>query len=78
MITVSDGSLPDLKTGDVFLFEDEPDDKQGHTVVAIDWYTNETIIVYYIPEWTPVANHGMYRYGTKKIKQKYNERLRSI
>lgn len=63
-------TVPDLKTTNVFLFEDEPDDAQGHYVIDIFDNNYGSIIVCYIPEWTPVANNSAYAYGTKKIRIK--------
>ncbi len=61
--------VPDLKEGDVFLYDDEQDTDQGHLVRDI-FKVNDNIIVEYIPEWTPVRNPGMYHYGMRKIRIK--------
>ena len=63
--------LPDLKIGDCFLFQDEPDDKQGHVVVDIIDNNNGGILVQYDPEWTPVRNSSMFVYGTMKFRKKH-------
>ena len=61
--------LPDLKIGSCFLFEDEPDDAQGHVVVDIV-KVNGSILIQYDPEWTPVRNSSMFPYGTQKFRIK--------
>lgn len=62
--------LPDLKISDCFLFENEPDDAQGHVVVDIMETSNGNIVVQYDPEWTPVCNSSMFHYGTQKFRIK--------
>lgn len=62
--------LPDLKIGDCFLFENEPDDAQGHVVVDIMKVNSGGIMVQYDPEWTPVRNSSMFLYGTQKFRIK--------
>ena len=62
--------LDDLNIGDTFLYAYEPQDAQGHYVTDIFDNGRGSIIVCFIPEWTPVANHSMYVYGTKQIRIK--------
>lgn len=68
--------LPNIKVGDLFLFEDEPLNTQGHKVVMIREVNGNTLIDY-IPEWTPVRNHGTFHYGRKnfRIIKNYNQLL---
>lgn len=67
-----DAEVPDLKLTDVFLFDDEPDDAQGHYVTDIFTLGGDKgrIFIQYCPEWTPVRNDSMYVYGTKNIRIK--------
>ncbi len=68
--------LPNIKLGDLFLFEDEPLNTQGHKVVMIREVNGNTLIDY-IPEWTPVRNYSSFHYGTKnfRVLVKYNHLL---
>lgn len=63
-------TLPDLKIGDCFLFDDEPDSAQGHVVTDIVKPNNGHICIQYCPEWTPVRNDSMFVYGTHKFRIK--------
>lgn len=67
-----EAEVPDLNLADVFLFEDELDDAQGHYVTDIFTLRNnrDRILIQYRPEWTPVCNDSMYVYGSKKIRLK--------
>ena len=60
----------DLSTGDVFLFSEQKDDEQGNQVVDIFENGRGDIFVEYIPEYTPVRNTSMFRYGTMEFKLK--------
>lgn len=60
----------DLATGEVFLFEEELDTAQGHYVTDIFDNGRGDIIVCYMPQWTPIRNDSMFRYGTKKFRIK--------
>lgn len=63
--------MPDLKVGDCFLFEGEPDSAQGHVVTDIIRIpSNGNVCVQYCPEWTPVRNDSMFHYGTQKFRIK--------
>ncbi len=62
--------LDDLKKGDKFLFEDEPDNAQKRVVYDIYKATETSaIVVEYFPETTPVRNCSMFQYGKMKIKK---------
>ncbi|GIV43939.1 MAG: hypothetical protein KatS3mg035_1062 [Bacteroidia bacterium] len=67
-----DAEVPDLKLTGIFLFDDEPDDAQGHYVTDIFTLggVKDRIYIQYCPEWTPVRNESMYVYGTKKNSHK--------
>lgn len=62
--------LDKLAIGETFLFNNEANDAQGHYVTDIFDNGRGDIIICYIPEWTPVANHSMFRYGSKEIRIK--------
>jgi len=62
--------VPDLKVGDIFLFEDEPEDAQGHYVSQILKTRTGNIVVCYLPEWTPVRSESMFHYGMQKFRLK--------
>ena len=57
----------DLEIGDVFLFEDQKEDEQANKVVDIFDNGSGDIFVEYVPEYTPVRNSSMFRYGTIKF-----------
>lgn len=62
--------VSDLKVGDIFLFEDEAEDVQGHYVSQILKTRTGNIVVCYLPEWTPVRSESMFHYGMKKFRLK--------
>lgn len=67
-------TLPDLKEGDVILFDGEADDAQGHIVTDIyQWSGAETVSVQHMPEHTPVCNESMFKYGKTNFRHKYKK-----
>lgn len=63
-------TIPEIAVNETFLFDDEPDTEQGHTVVDI-WDNNAgSILIEYIPEWTPVRSSSMFHRGMKGIRKK--------
>lgn len=66
--------LPDLKVGDVILFDKDADDAQGNVVTDIyRWPGSDDIYVQHCPEVTPVCNEGMFKYGKINFRHKYKK-----
>ncbi len=64
-----------LKLGDIFLFDTEDPDAQGNFVTDIFQATADTpIIIQYCPEFTPVCNDSMFKFGSMKFHLKYPEK----
>ena len=61
-----------LKIGDCILFEGEDKEAQGHIITDIYTADNyEHAIVQYKPEWTPICNESMFKFGKLKFSHKY-------
>jgi hypothetical protein len=64
-----------LKVGDCILFEGESKDAQGSIITDIFQATKDSpVIVQHKPEWTPVCNEGMFKFGAVKFYHKYPEK----
>lgn len=65
-------TVPDLKVGDVVLFDNEMDEptQQGHTVTSIFDNGDGDIIVCYIPQWTVIRSFSMFKYALKNFRQR--------
>lgn len=63
-------TVPDLKVGDIILFNNEEPTDQGHQVTSIFTNGDDDIFVCYIPEWTPTSSFSIFTYGAKEFHHK--------
>lgn len=56
-----------LVTGDLFRFKEKNLNTRENWMVTEVKNYGGNIVVHYIPEFTPVANHHMYHFGSLEI-----------